>query len=192
MWPAVARSAGDAGAERIAAATPDASAGRDAPRAGADRRDSAVDTEVGLYARRAPYVHGMSEAPTTPWTRVGDEDGTAAVIGAVLELDPDGTYTEKELAAAADVSYRDLFLGEAVETVIDLGLLDRVGDSDADADAAEDRFAVATESPAYGAARAFAAAAGRCGARDPVESREDGGSDGDVDVDLPGRPGRRA
>lgn len=94
----------------------------------------------------------MDGTDGSAWSRIDDFDGAAALIDAVLDLDPDDEYTRSELSEVADVDYKTLYLEGTVQAVVELGLLERAGDDP------EQAFRAATDRPAFEAARAFARA----------------------------------
>lgn len=88
------------------------------------------------------------------WAVVAEHDGAAALVGAILALDPAETYTKNELSDASGVAYKTLYLDGTVEALVEVGLLEgevREGE--------ETQFRIATDSPVYEAAAAFGEAA---------------------------------
>ncbi|MFW6435813.1 MAG: hypothetical protein ACOCY1_05470 [Halovenus sp.] len=83
------------------------------------------------------------------WAVVAESEGTAALIGAILELDPDESYTRSELADAAGVPLKELYLSDALADLVDIGLLEPVPDAE------EATYVVEADSPVYEGARAF-------------------------------------
>ncbi len=88
---------------------------------------------------------------------VAETDGAAAVLGAVVAQAPNGTYSRSDLATAADVPLKTLFLADTLDELARAGLLVRVDDRDRDSEA---RYRIDAESPLYEAAVAFDEAAG--------------------------------
>ncbi len=95
----------------------------------------------------------------TGWGVVAEYDGAAALVDALLDLDPATEYTKTELSDEAGVAYKSLYLSGTVEALADAGLLERT----ATADGEEATFSVDPDSPAYDAAAAFAEAIERHG-----------------------------
>ncbi len=96
----------------------------------------------------------MDESHEPGWAVVADHEGAAALIGALLELDADRTYTKRDLCDAAGVAFKDLYLDGTLEAVADAGLLERVeGDGEA-------TYVPRPDHPAFEAARRFQTAAG--------------------------------
>lgn len=90
-----------------------------------------------------------SEAENGVWSQIAKNEGAAALIGTVLELDPDETHTRSELAAAAGVPLKELYLTDTLAMLVDIGLLDRVDEAD------EATFEIADEATAYRRAADF-------------------------------------
>lgn len=86
----------------------------------------------------------------TGWKRVAQYDEAAAVVGAVLELDPDVQYTKTELSDAAGVPLKTLYLDGTLDEMVDIGLLEKH-----DPDGEETVFSAAVDSGVYEAATAF-------------------------------------
>lgn len=59
------------------------------------------------------------------WSLIADGDSITTLIGGLLELDPDGAYSRSDLAEATGVPLKTLHLGDDVERIVDLGLLER-------------------------------------------------------------------
>lgn len=93
---------------------------------------------------------------TTGWSFVADNDGAARLLGAVLELDPDETYTKSDIASAADVPMKRLYLSDALEGLVEVGVLSAVEDGgeaptyEVDADSAVYREAAAFDDAVTG------------------------------------------
>jgi predicted transcriptional regulator len=96
----------------------------------------------------------MDEAGTDGgWAFVAETDGAAALLETIGTLEPGQPYTRSELAEAAGVAMKTLYLAETVERLADLGVLRRVeGDDD------QTRYELAPESPVSEAAARFEAA----------------------------------
>ena len=88
---------------------------------------------------------------TDGWSLLAEVDGAAALIDAALSMDPDEQYTTAELADAAGLSMKELYLSDAPALLTDSGLLE--------ADETDDGtvYGVDADSDAYEAAVAFAA-----------------------------------
>jgi hypothetical protein len=84
------------------------------------------------------------------WALLADHDGAASLVGAIVRINPDDTYTKTELSDAADVAYKSLYLSGTVEALVDAGLLDRE-----EAAGQGPTFSVDTDSAAFEAAAAF-------------------------------------
>ncbi|QCC49996.1 hypothetical protein [Halapricum salinum] len=91
----------------------------------------------------------MDQTATGGWALVADNDGAAALIGAVLELDPDHSYTRSELADAAGVPLKDLYLSDALDELAAIGLLESVQDAE------EATYEIVGDSTVYERAAAF-------------------------------------
>ncbi|QSG09226.1 hypothetical protein [Halapricum desulfuricans] len=83
------------------------------------------------------------------WELVAEHDGMALVLGAIVELDPAESYTRAELADAAGMSLKDLYLSETITALTDIGLLDR------DESDGEVTYAIDDDSPVYERAVGF-------------------------------------
>jgi hypothetical protein len=88
--------------------------------------------------------------PDSGWSLVANRDGAAALIGALVGRDPSEKFTRSEVADAADVPLKTLYLDDTLEDFVDAGILERVEGGDA-----ETRFALDDDSGALDAARAF-------------------------------------
>jgi hypothetical protein len=89
------------------------------------------------------------DGPTTGWSFVADNDGTAALLGAVLELDPGESYTKSEMASTAGVPMKRLYLSEALEGLVEVGVLTPVDDGEGAA------YTIDADSAVYREAAAF-------------------------------------
>lgn len=89
---------------------------------------------------------------TDGWSLLAETDGAAALLDAALRLDPDEQYTSAELANAAGLTMKDLYLSDAPAVLADHGLFETVETDDGTA------YRVDADSEAYEAAATFAAA----------------------------------
>jgi hypothetical protein len=92
------------------------------------------------------------DAPDSGWRLIATRDEAAALVGAIVDLDSGREYTRSELADAADVPLKTLYLVDTLEDLVDVGILDRVDDS---ADDSEACYALDEDSDVLAAARAF-------------------------------------
>jgi len=95
----------------------------------------------------------MTDGTPSGWDAIAEHDDAAALVAALLDLDPAETYTRTELSDATGVPYKTLYLEGTLAAVADLGLLER-----RDRGGEEPVYALATDSEALEAARAFDAA----------------------------------
>lgn len=72
----------------------------------------------------------MDEIVSSGWNFIADNDGAAALIGAILQLDTDTHYTRSELADAADLPLKELYLSDALEEFVAIGLLESVPEAE--------------------------------------------------------------
>ncbi|WP_302080336.1 hypothetical protein [Salinibaculum rarum] len=86
----------------------------------------------------------------TGWELVAQRDEAASLIGAVVELDPGTEYTRSDIADAADIPLKTLYLADALEDLVDIGALDHTEEADAEA-----TFVVNEDSDVVRAARQF-------------------------------------
>ncbi|WP_229113051.1 hypothetical protein [Halapricum desulfuricans] len=77
------------------------------------------------------------------WEFVAEHDGMASVLGAIVELEPGESYTRAELADAAGMSLKDLYLSETLTALTGVGLLNR------DEGEGEATYAIDDDSPVY-------------------------------------------
>jgi hypothetical protein len=91
------------------------------------------------------------DKPDGGWEFVAAHDPAAELIGALLQLDDD-VYTKTELAEAADVPLKTLYLNDMLETFADIGILER---ADGDGDETEACYCVNQDSDLLEAAAAF-------------------------------------
>lgn len=92
-----------------------------------------------------------SQPAATGWELVAEHEEIAPLVDAALELEPGRQYARSDLGDAAGVPYKTLYVSEALEALVDVGLLerhDREGDEVAfsvDADAAVYEAAAAVD-----------------------------------------------
>jgi hypothetical protein len=94
----------------------------------------------------------MTAEKESGWAVVAAEDEAASIIAGVLALDTDREYTRSELADAADVPLKTLYLLDTIDRLAAAGMLERVDDEDAES---EPRFVADPESDLYRAAVDF-------------------------------------
>lgn len=94
----------------------------------------------------------MSETPESGWEIVAQEDEGATVIAGLLTLDPGTEYARSELADAAGIPLKTLYLVDTLESLETVGMLERVDDIDSDEEAC---FVVNDDNPVYQAAAEF-------------------------------------
>ncbi|MFB6201989.1 MAG: hypothetical protein ABEI98_08255 [Halorhabdus sp.] len=70
-------------------------------------------------------MHQTDDVPSG-WEFVATREAAPSLIRAVLELDPGTKLTRSELAAAADVTVKQLYLADTVSELVDLGVLEVV------------------------------------------------------------------
>mgnify|MGYP000439329073 CR=1 FL=1 len=92
------------------------------------------------------------DAHTSGWSLVADRDEAASVIATLVDLDPDREYTQSELADAADVPLKTLYLGDTLDALVDIGMLVRVDD---ETDETEAQYTLNEDSDALDAAARF-------------------------------------
>jgi len=85
------------------------------------------------------------------WRLVASKDEAAPLIATLVDLDPGREYTRSDLAEAADVPLKTLYLVETLEDLVAAGMLDRVEDGE-DSEAV---YVVDGDSEVLAAARAF-------------------------------------
>jgi len=90
------------------------------------------------------------------WAFVAETDGSARLMDALTELDPEETYTRTDIAETAGVPLKTLYLDGTVEECASLGLFDRV-ETDGEG---EPRYRLDPDSEVYRAASRFDAAVG--------------------------------
>lgn len=98
-----------------------------------------------------PYDRLMRpQIPESGWELVAQRDEAASLFRALVSLDPDTEYTRSEIADAADIPLKTLYLADAMEDLVDIGALDHAEDEDGEA-----RFVLNEESPVLATAREF-------------------------------------
>lgn len=90
---------------------------------------------------------------TSGWTFVAENEGAAALLGAIVDLDEGPTYTRSELCSAADVTMKELYLSDALPGLVEMGVLDTV-ETDGEA-----TYTIDTDNAVYEAAVRFERAA---------------------------------
>lgn len=88
--------------------------------------------------------------PETGWELVAQRDRAPALFRALVSLDPGREYTRSEIADAADVSLKTLYLADALDDLVYLGALERTED-----DSGEATFVLNGDSDVLEAARGF-------------------------------------
>lgn len=93
----------------------------------------------------------MTDATDAPqgWRFVAEHEKMAPVLGAIVQIDTDETYTRAELADAAGVPLKDLYLADTLAALGDVGVLERVDGDD------ESRYAIDHNSTVYERAADF-------------------------------------
>jgi hypothetical protein len=99
-----------------------------------------------------PSNHGTMTGTASGWQIVAAEDEAATIIASILELDTEGEYTRSELASAADIPLKTLYLLDTLDQLKSAGMLERVDDIDAES---EPCFVIDTDSALYEAAEQF-------------------------------------
>lgn len=105
----------------------------------------------------------MTETAAGGWSIVADNDGAAALISTIVQLDVNERYTRSDLADAAGVPLKELYLSDTLGELVTIGLLERVADAD------EATYVIEDDSEIYERALAFDAAVTTQG---ETESRE--------------------
>lgn len=105
-----------------------------------------------------------SEPPETGWELVAQRDEAAALFRAAVSLDADAEYTRSEIADTANIPLKTLYLEDAMDDFVDIGLLDRVDSDEEDSEAC---FSVNPDSDVLAAAREFDTAVARTYERTP-------------------------
>lgn len=96
------------------------------------------------------------QIPETGWELVAQRDEAASLINALVTLDPDTEYTRSDIADAADIPLKTLYLADALEDLVDVGALDHTEEADAEA-----TFVLNEDSAVVEAARQFDEAVAR-------------------------------
>lgn len=91
----------------------------------------------------------MDQIVSNGWGVVADSDGAAALIGVVLQLDTDQQYTRSELADAAELPLKELYLSDALDVFVEIGLLDPVSEAE------EATYVINDDSAVYEGAATF-------------------------------------
>ena len=90
------------------------------------------------------------QVPETGWELVAQRDEAASLIHAIVSLEPDTEYTRSDIADAADIPLKTLYLADALEDLVDVGALDHTEAEDTEA-----TFVINEDSPVIEAAREF-------------------------------------
>jgi hypothetical protein len=90
------------------------------------------------------------QVPETGWELVEQRDEAPALFSALVALEADQEYTRSEIADAADVPLKTLYLADAMEDLVDVGAL-----SHTDEEGEEATFVLNADSPVVQAAREF-------------------------------------
>lgn len=94
-----------------------------------------------------------NEETTTGWQFVAQRESAALLIDALLALDGETTHTKTDIAEAADVPLKTLYLSDVLEECADLGVLQRVETDDGET--GEPRYRIDEDSDILAAAAAF-------------------------------------
>jgi hypothetical protein len=89
------------------------------------------------------------------WELLASHDEAPALVAALLEMEPDTVYARSAIAEQADVALKTLYVGETLEALAGIGLLERL-ETEGDEEA---RFRL-VDGEVLAAARAFEEAAG--------------------------------
>ena len=92
------------------------------------------------------------DLPDSGWSLVAERDEAAKLIEALVDLDGNREYTRSELADAANIALKTLYLDDTIGDLVDAGMLERVDDEAEDTEA---RFVLNEDSDALDAARQF-------------------------------------
>jgi len=92
------------------------------------------------------------QTATSGWELVATEEEAASVIAGLLAVDPDREYTRSELAEAAGVPLKTLYLIDIFEELDAVGMLDRVDGTGAESEAS---YRINDDSDVYLAAEQF-------------------------------------
>jgi hypothetical protein len=98
-----------------------------------------------------PNVAAMRpQVPETGWELVEQREAAPALFGALVALEADEEYTRSDIADAADVPLKTLYLADAMEDLVDVGALSHI-----DEEGEEATFVLNADSPVVQAAREF-------------------------------------
>ncbi|PSQ58103.1 MAG: hypothetical protein BRD23_07695 [Halobacteriales archaeon SW_9_67_25] len=97
----------------------------------------------------------MSGDPGSGWRTVASWEEAPALFAALVELEPEREHTRAEIADAAGVSLETLYLADTLETLVEVGLLERPG-----GEGEETCYVIDGAHPVVDAARAFDNAVG--------------------------------
>lgn len=86
------------------------------------------------------------------WEKLAEDEDGATVIAGLLSLDSGREYSRSELADAAGIPLKTLYLVDTLEDLEQAGMLDRVNDVGDDQEA---HFVIDEDSDIYQAALAF-------------------------------------
>jgi hypothetical protein len=64
------------------------------------------------------------DGPPSGWQFVAEREGAAELLGALLRLEGEQSYTKDELAEAADVPLKQLYLADSIEDMVQFGVLE--------------------------------------------------------------------
>jgi hypothetical protein len=87
------------------------------------------------------------------WAFVADSDGAAALLGTLVDLNRDRTYTRSDLSERSGVPLKTLYLDGLLAEFEELGVLSRADGQGGEE--SEPRYAVVDDSDLLGAAREF-------------------------------------
>lgn len=93
----------------------------------------------------------MTESASSGWELVAGDDDAATVIRGILSLDPEKEYPRSELAEAAGIPLKTLYLVDTLEQLERAGMVDRVDDREDE----EACFAIDEDNDLYQAAQEF-------------------------------------
>jgi hypothetical protein len=98
------------------------------------------------------YYRMAEQTATSGWELVAAEEEAASVIAGLLAVDPEKVYTRSELAEAAGVPLKTLYLVDIFEELDAVGMLDRVDETGAESEAS---YRINDDSDVYRAAKQF-------------------------------------
>ncbi len=93
----------------------------------------------------------MTADASVGWEQLASEKEGAAVIAGLLSLEPDREYARSELAAAADIPLKTLYLVDTVDQLEAVGMLDRLAVDEE----SETKFVLNSDSDLYQVAVEF-------------------------------------